>query len=82
MQYKLNGDIKDIKTNVKGKIKKHKRFAISKTGRVISSRHGKICKIEKKKRVVVSPVFKTKEQEKLFAECAAKSMSIDSYLKW
>lgn len=79
MQYKINGDIKPV---VKGKRRINKRFAISETGRVISSKHVKFCKTTKKKRVVVSSVFKTKEQEKLFAECAAKSMSIDSYLKW
>ena len=32
------------------------------------------------KKVIVTPVFKTKEQEKLFAKCAAESMSTTSFL--
>lgn len=76
---------------------KKKLLKIRKTGRVIKIkdgvRKGKTGVIivsapqiddssEMKERVVASPVFKTKEQEQFFAECAAKSMSINSFLKW
>ncbi len=30
----------------------------------------------------MSPVFSTREQEKLFAKCARESMSIDARLRW
>lgn len=32
--------------------------------------------------VVLSPVFSTKEQEKLFAQCAKKTMSTEAMLRW
>ena len=35
-----------------------------------------------KDKVIVASVFKTKEQEKLFSECAEKSMSTTAFLKW
>ena len=33
-------------------------------------------------RVIMSPVFSTKEQEKLFAKCARESMSTEARLRW
>ena len=33
-------------------------------------------------RNVLSPVFRTKEQEELFAKCARESMSLDAMLTW
>lgn len=33
-------------------------------------------------RVTLSPVFSTKEQERLFAKCAKECMSTEARLKW
>lgn len=37
---------------------------------------------KKSSKVIMSPVFSTREQEKLFAKCARESMSIDARLRW
>ena len=42
----------------------------------------KVSEQKKSGRVIMSPVFSTKEQEKLFAKCARESMSIDARLRW
>ena len=36
----------------------------------------------KSSKVILSPVFATEEQERLFAECAKKTMCTDSKLSW
>ena len=52
--------------------------------RILSNKRSsmKIAKIDLPSRVVLSPVFSTKEQEKMFSECAKKSVSTIAELKW
>ena len=50
--------------------------------RMIAGKTVTVSNARKTDRVVLSSIFENADQERVFAECAAESMSTSAFLKW